>query len=111
MMPTPEHVIISSYGGKFYEDKGGAESLLTLDGCTFSRLEWPAYAWPGGYTIYYVTKDGGCLCAKCANENLNMTLDKDYDQWFIVGQEINYEDPDLQCDNCYGEIPASYGED
>lgn len=109
MTPTPEHVLISSHGSKFCENKGSADDMLQ-HGCTFSHLEWPAYAWPGGYNLYYVTKDGGCLCAKCANENLNMTLDKDYDQWFIVGQEINYEDPDLQCDNCYGEIPASYGD-
>ena len=74
-------------------------------GCTFSHMEWPAYAWPGGYPFYYVTRDGGCLCPSCANENMNLTLDKDYDQWCIVAQEINYEDNDLQCDNCYAVCP------
>ena len=105
--PTPEHVLISPYGNRFYELKDSAENMIKY-GCTFSHLEWPAWAWPGGYPIYYVTRDGGCLCPTCANENMNLTLDKDYDQWCIVGQEINYEDNDLQCDNCYAKIGAAY---
>ena len=27
----------------------------------------PAYAWPGGYPIYYVLADGETLCPACAN--------------------------------------------
>ena len=108
--PTPEHVLISPYGTRFYEPKDSAENMVK-HGCTFSHLEWPSWAWPGGYPIAYYTRDGGCLCPSCANENMNLTLDKDYDQWCIVAQEINYEDNDLQCDNCYADIPAAYGDD
>lgn len=109
--PTPDHVLASEHGTLFYEtNRDSAEDLLEY-GCTFSHMEWPAYAWPGGYPFYYVTRDGGCLCPSCANENMNLTLDKDYDQWCIVAQEINYEDNDLQCDNCYVDIPAAYGDD
>jgi hypothetical protein len=28
----------------------------------------PAYAWPGGYPIYYVAADNGVLCPVCAND-------------------------------------------
>ena len=108
--PTPEHVIHSQLGGIFYEPKEGAEALLEM-GCSFSHMEWATYCWPGGYPLFYVTRDGGCLCPSYANENMNLTLDKDYDQWCIVAQVINYEDNDLSCDNCYADIPAAYGDD
>ena len=108
--PTPKHVLRDEHGGLFYETRDSAEDMIK-HGCTFSHLEWPSWAWPGGYPIAYYTRDGGFLCPKCANENLNLTLDKDYDQWCIEAQEINYEDNDLQCDNCYANIPAAYGDD
>lgn len=74
------------------------------------RREWTAYAWPGGYPIYHITKDNGILCSKCANENLKLTLGDD-PQWLIIHSEINYEDTDLQCDNCYKQIESAYGEE
>jgi hypothetical protein len=27
----------------------------------------PAYAWPGGYPLYYLCADNGVLCPQCAN--------------------------------------------
>ena len=107
--PTPEHVIHSQLGGIFYEPKVGAEALLEM-GCTFSHLEWATYCWPGGYPLHYVTRDGGCLCPKCANDNLFLTLDGD-EQWRIVGQDINYEDPHIYCDNCDAHVAPAYGDE
>lgn len=76
------------------------------------RREWPAYAWPGGYPLYYVTEDSGVLCPKCANEHLQLTLDGDGDAgWKIVAQVINYEDPELHCDHCNVRIESAYAED
>lgn len=109
--PTPDHVLISPYGTRFYETARDSAEDMVRHGCTFSHLEWLAYAWPGGYPIYYTTLDGGCLCPTCANENMNLTLDKDYEQWFIMGQDINYEDSDLYCDNCNAAIAPAYGDD
>lgn len=71
--------------------------------------EWPAFAWPGGYPVAYYTQDNGCLCPKCATENLELTLGED-PQWKIVAAEINYEDPDLFCDHCNKRIPSAYAE-
>jgi len=71
--------------------------------------QWEAWAWPGGYPIYHVTKDCGVLCTKCANDNYDLTLGDD-PQWHIIGSDINYEDPELFCDNCYERIESAYAE-
>jgi hypothetical protein len=71
----------------------------------------PAYAWPSGYPIYYVTADGGVLCPGCANSD-GTTNDANADdkQWYIVGQGINYEDADLVCDHCECTVEAAYAD-
>lgn len=53
----------------------------------------PAFAWPGGYPLYYVCQDGETLCQG---------------QWLIVGQEVNYEDDSLFCDHCNAKVEAAY---
>jgi len=76
----------------------------------------PAYAWAGGYPIYYLCADGGILCPHCANkESAVKEADErpDYpgfDQWRIVASDINWEDPSLTCDNCNQRIKSAYGE-
>lgn len=74
------------------------------------RRMWPAYAWPGGYPVYYVTKDGGVLSPMAANQELPRTLDPDDDQFYVVGQDINWEDPDLICDHLGIRIESAYAE-
>jgi hypothetical protein len=75
-----------------------------------------SWAWPGGYPIYYITKDSGVLCPKCANDNSNRTIDGDDDdcpddaQWLIVAAEVNWEDGDMTCDNCAKRIESAYTE-
>lgn len=94
------------------------EFLVCLDiklaGCTnvqLIRKEWPSWAWPGGYPIYYLAKDGGVLCSKCANDNIKLTSDPDAARdWSIVAADINYEDHNLYCDNCSQLIEAAYEE-
>lgn len=65
-------------------------------------------AWPGGYEVVYVTKDGGELCAPCASLD-----DVDYNDptdamWYIVGAYIlegGAEDYGyIQCDHCEREF-------
>jgi hypothetical protein len=72
--------------------------------------DYISYAWPGGYPIFYVTKDCGVLCPKCANENKELTKDKDDPQWFIVDYDVNWEDETLYCDNCNKKIESAYGD-
>jgi len=76
----------------------------------------PAYAWPGGYPIYYLCADNGVLCPQCANkESAVRDADEhpdypDYDQWHIVAGEVNWEDASLTCDNCSQRIESAYAE-
>jgi len=78
--------------------------------------EFPAYAWPGGYPIYYICADGGVLCPVCANkedqvrEALKPEHESwpDYDQWRIIAAELNFEDAHLTCDHCEKRIEAAY---
>ena len=81
------------------------------EGMKLNRMEWPTYAWPGGYPLYYLTKDCGVLCPKCANDHLARTLDPDDDQFFVVAQEVNWEDQDMHCDHCGAHIKPAYGGD
>lgn len=64
----------------------------------------PAYAFPGGYPLFYVNKKNNILCPKCANEN---------DEIFapIVDAGVNYEDAQLYCDQCSERIESAYAED
>ena len=70
----------------------------------------PAYAWPGGYQMFYICQDSGILCPDCANENAALSGDRDDPQWNVTAYGINYEDQEFVCDNCNKLIPAAYGD-
>jgi len=77
-----------------------------------NRKPLPAYAWPGGYPIFYVCDDGGCLCPKCVNKEIEQ-IDESVktnarDGWRVDAADINYEDANLYCDNCNEFIEAAY---
>jgi hypothetical protein len=62
----------------------------------------PAYAWPGGYPLYYLDKEDAVLCPTCANK-------EEADN--IAAGDVNWEDADLHCDECSQRIPSAYAED
>jgi len=74
-----------------------------------------AYAWPGGYPIFYIVADNGILCPDCARwaekENRQDPECRDDDQWRIIAADVNYEDPALYCDNCSKRIESAYAEE
>jgi hypothetical protein len=73
----------------------------------------PAYAWPGGYPIYYVCTDGGVLCPECANGENGSEASERKDaphDWRLEGADIHYEGPPLVCDHCGTEIESAYGD-
>lgn len=113
-MTNPDHVLLQSclFGGPitWYEPTERAVDFLADPDFTFSHLEWPSHAWPGGYEIHYIVEDCGVLCHQCANAELMRTIDPDDDQFHIVASDINYEDPDLFCDHCNRQIEPAYGE-
>lgn len=67
-----------------------------------------AYAWPGGYPIYYVTRDGGVLCPDCVRKNWSQVvydhLHKCNTGWRVDGAGILEGDPEIEewpsCDDC-----------
>jgi hypothetical protein len=64
---------------------------------------FPPYAWPGGYTIEYVTDDGAVLCAECARREV-------LENRGTVYGDIYYEGPIVHCDDCNAEIESAYGD-
>ena len=76
-------------------------NIFIREDYTLSDGKLMAYAWPGGYPMFYLTVDGATLCPKCANLY----------QCFLSGVDVNYEDEHLFCDNCNKQIEAAYGED
>ena len=68
----------------------------------------PAYAWPGGYQMVYITRDGLNICPACANSD-HGSEDP------VVAGDVYWEGPDLECedtagDGCIGTIPSAYGD-
>ena len=59
-----------------------------------------SFAWPGGYPLMYLTKDGLCVCPECANR----------DESDLVACEANWEDPELFCDDCSRRIESAYAD-
>lgn len=77
-----------------------------------SKGKLPAYAWPGGYPIFYVVDDGESLCPECVNDPSNpVHEDAPNDGWRIVGYDINYEDAQLYCAHCNKCIESAYAEE
>jgi hypothetical protein len=64
----------------------------------------PAYAWPGGYPLYYLDTKDTILCPDCANDNDQFTEP-------IAASDINWEDIGLNCDHCGKHIDCAYGDE
>lgn len=89
-------------------------------GMEVCRKPLDSFAWPGGYPMFYVFRDGGCICHDCANENIgeidlairepNVLHANSHGGWAIDAHDINWEDADLTCDHCGKQIESAYGE-
>lgn len=55
---------------------------------------WPAYVWPGGYSIIYVADDGESICSGCMNTQAEIHFGGDRDGWRIDGTSV----PGVNCD-------------
>lgn len=63
----------------------------------------PSYAWPGGYQMVYLTRDGGCICPDCANKDVDQSQD-------VISGDVYWEGPAMQCDDCGKLIESAYGD-
>jgi hypothetical protein len=71
-----------------------------------------AYAWPGGYPIYFTTSDGAAISFKAAKEEARQIIwsigHKINDGWRVVATDINWESTDLTCDHTGEPIECAY---
>ena len=73
----------------------------------------PAYAWPGGYPIYYLCADGGVLCPHCANRENGSEASENTDtpnDWRMIAADVHWEGLPLVCDHCGTKIESAYGD-
>lgn len=75
---------------------------------------YPSFAWPGGYPIYYLMGDCECLCPDCANDPTNpihedKSEEDQHGEWRIVASDINWEDSQMFCVHCGKQIESAYG--
>lgn len=79
-----------------------------------AQLKNGAYAWPGGYPVYYITTDGLAICPACAeankNEIIRAIVNRDDNGWCATGYDVNWEDDHLYCDHCSKRIESAYGD-
>jgi hypothetical protein len=64
-----------------------------------------AYAWPGGYPIYYLDGDNCILCPACAEKYRN----DEQENFRPVAAGVHYEGESLVCEQCNAEIESAYG--
>ena len=84
--------------------------MIDLDTC----LRAGPYVWPGGYPLYFVTRDGGTLSFAAVQDNLALVLAGTRDgsgDWAVIAVDINYEDAELTCAHTGERIPSAYGDD
>jgi hypothetical protein len=74
-----------------------------------------AYAWPGGYPLFFVMADGEALSFKAAKAERRNLLEalahgQRNDGWKPVALEINWEDAELYCAHTNERIESAYAE-
>lgn len=71
-----------------------------------------AYAWPGGYPLFFITDDGAALSFDSVKANLRSVLwsikNKVNDGWRVVGCDANWEDGELTCEHSGKRIESAY---
>ena len=125
-MKLPDHLFVSSSDGHLYDTRvpdWHHKSPLRSDYCRTheviidtarlkATLRAGAYAWPGGYPLYFITDDGAALSFQTVRDNLRTILDsvrwEIRDGWRVIGCAVNWEDHELT-DSHTGElIECSY---
>lgn len=90
--------------------------LVADNGGAFPTGEVAAFAWPGGYPIFYLMGDSEVMCPACVNAEIKrivevaVTGERDRD-WDVAARDVNWEDAALFCCHCGKRIPSAYAED
>jgi hypothetical protein len=128
-MPLPAHLFASDDGALYdtrdpdwsrkaplranYRRHFGRGAPVTLADVKAALRAGP-YAWPGGYQLFFITRDGAALSFAAVREQFRNVcwdfLEDASTGWRIDGLDINYEDADLRCDHTGELIPAAYAD-
>lgn len=77
-----------------------------------ATLRAGAFAWPGGYPLYFITHDCAALCFDCARKEFRQIawdfLNETSTGWRIEACEVNYESL-IYCAHCSKQIESAYG--
>ena len=80
-----------------------------------AQLESGAFAWPGGYPLYFVMYDGEVMSFAYAKANADLIRESiasnATDDWRVIGCEVNWEDASLYCCGNNQRIESAYAED
>jgi hypothetical protein len=108
-----------SYGVRYSYDYapgrvGGGQEINSVNDLK-AVLRNGAYAWPGGYPLYFITNDGAALSFSTVLDELPriMAAIKDrHDRsgWKVVGVDVNWEDDELYDDHTGEKIESAYGD-
>lgn len=80
-----------------------------------SHLRYGQYAWPGGYPMFFICADGGILSFAAVRQEWRQVCramiqhDKRSD-WYVVGCDINWEDPHMECEHTGERIESAYAD-
>jgi len=77
-----------------------------------ATLRAGAWAWPGGYPMYFITSDGGALSFETVRKEFRRIAESVRDQakdgWTVVACDINYENKELYDDHTNKRIESAY---
>jgi len=67
------------------------------------------YSFPGGYSLYAITDDGGTLCADCCrSEYWQIAHSNPGDGWHVIALDIETEYQDLNEPDCDPDYEPNY---
>lgn len=73
------------------------------------------YTSVGSYPKFWLTSDGATLsyaaCLANCGRICRSIRDNDSDGWRVVACDVNWEDPDMHCDDTGERIESAYAED
>ncbi|NBT31940.1 MAG: hypothetical protein EBT13_08595 [Rhodobacteraceae bacterium] len=78
-------------------------------------LEQGAYAWPGGYPLYFLMSDGEAISFEAARQEaarIRTEIESQTDEdWIPLACEVNWEDSQLFCAHTGTRIESAYAEE
>lgn len=127
-MKLPDHFFVSSYDGALHDtrvhdwaarplraDYRNTHADIHTTQHLRATLRAGAYAWPGGYPLYFIANDGEPLSFESVRENYAQcarairTPGYGVSGWRIVGCAVNWEDNTLRCAHSGELIESAYG--